>query len=222
MTNAGIAQLMRVCTECCEAKPATLEYFSPLKIGKFGLQPRCRPCKRAKEAEWRSRPDQKERQKKWRDSNKQKVKLTNKAYRASGYSSTLAVAKWREENKDYARREDARRMRDRRSSDPNFRLLCRLRARLRSMLRSRGGRSTQSIFPFTMPQLRQHLEKQFLKGMNWENAHLWHIDHITPVSAFSISSVDDPDFRRCWSLQNLRPLWAVDNLRKSNKIEVLI
>ena len=42
----------------------------------------------------------------------------------------------------------------------------------------------------------------------------WHIDHIKPVSVFDksekISIIN--------SLNNLQPLWVVDNLKKSNKI----
>ena len=49
-----------------------------------------------------------------------------------------------------------------------------------------------------------------------------HIDHIVPVAAFSITSLDCDDFKRCWSLSNLRPLWAADNRAKGSKLEVII
>jgi hypothetical protein len=63
-------------------------------------------------------------------------------------------------------------------------------------------------------QLKEHLEKQFVTGMTWENRQSWHIDHITPLS--SAKSVEE--FYKLCHFTNLQPLWAEDNLRKSNKI----
>ena len=73
---------------------------------------------------------------------------------------------------------------------------------------------------FNLKKLKAHLEKQFLPGMDWSNhgIHGWHIDHIIPVSAFNFSSPEEPSFKECWSLKNLRPLWAKDNLLKGKKI----
>ena len=41
---------------------------------------------------------------------------------------------------------------------------------------------------------------------------------IIPKSAFNFETAEDADFKKCWALENLQPLWAKDNLRKSNKI----
>lgn len=51
--------------------------------------------------------------------------------------------------------------------------------------------------------------------MNWGNYGKWHIDHIKPICSFKINSYEDQAFKECWALQNLRPLWALDNLKKS-------
>jgi hypothetical protein len=55
--------------------------------------------------------------------------------------------------------------------------------------------------------------------MTWERflAGEIEIDHIIPVTAFSIKSYDDPDIRVCYGLANLRPMWAKDNRRKGAK-----
>jgi hypothetical protein len=79
---------------------------------------------------------------------------------------------------------------------------------------SKGGRRTDRVLGYTADELRAHLERQFVKGMGWHNADQWHVDHIIPVKAFSITSVDDPDFAACWALSNLRPIWADENRRK--------
>jgi len=64
-------------------------------------------------------------------------------------------------------------------------------------------------------QLRQHIEIRFVEGMTWDNQGQWHIDHIKPCSLFDFSKVEEQ--RKCFHYSNLQPLWAKDNIRKSNK-----
>ena len=59
-----------------------------------------------------------------------------------------------------------------------------------------------------------HIESQFIEGMNWNNRSEWHIDHIIADCLFNYSSFKDEEFKKSWSLDNLRPLWAKDNLSK--------
>ena len=63
-------------------------------------------------------------------------------------------------------------------------------------------------------QLKEHLEKQFNDGMFWDNYGKWHIDHIIPLSS---ANNEDEVYKLCHHT-NLQPLWAEDNLKKSNKI----
>jgi hypothetical protein len=50
--------------------------------------------------------------------------------------------------------------------------------------------------------------------MTWENhgQYGWHIDHIRPVSSFSAEEIMQVNH-----YTNLQPLWASDNIKKSNK-----
>ena len=100
----------------------------------------------------------------------------------------------------------------------------RFRARLRAMLKGIGSMRTEAILGYSKEQLAAHIQRQFTAGMTWEKlmAGEIHIDHIVPVSSFNISGVDCPEFRACWSLPNLRPMWAKDNQRKQAKIEQLL
>ena len=70
---------------------------------------------------------------------------------------------------------------------------------------------------YTVDELKTHIEKQFRKGMGWHNRGEWHVDHIVPVASFQIDSVDSPDFKACFCLANLRPMWGKDNIRKGAK-----
>lgn len=75
----------------------------------------------------------------------------------------------------------------------------------------------KDVLSYSDSQLKSHLEKQFKDGMSWDNYGEWHIDHKIPVSAFNLMC--DEDIKRCWSLKNLQPLFADENIRKSNKLD---
>jgi len=66
--------------------------------------------------------------------------------------------------------------------------------------------------------LWSHIESQFTTGMTKENygVHGWHIDHIIPCDSFDFS--DPEQQKQCFHYTNLQPLWAKDNIAKSNKI----
>ena len=214
----GVPTPSKTCTMCRVVKPAITENFEPQALGKFGLTARCRPCQKARYAELRARPDQQARQKAWRDDNKDVVQRHNAKWRAAN-TSTEYVAAWRAKNLEHAREQDRNRNKRRRREDPAFLLRGRISARLHTMLRGKAGRASEEILGYTCEELRRHIERQFSKGMTWAKVHAGEIeiDHITPVSSFSILSTDDPDFRVCWALSNLQPLWALDNRRKQAK-----
>ncbi len=86
-----------------------------------------------------------------------------------------------------------------------------------SIKEDKGGRSWEEILPYNFEELKEHLRKQFKPGMSLDNHGEWHIDHIKPRSSFDVDSIDDPELQECWALDNLQPLWAEENLRKSDK-----
>ena len=89
-----------------------------------------------------------------------------------------------------------------------------------SLQGNKKGNHWEKLVGYTVGQLKKHLEKQFKEGMAWENygRYGWEIDHIVPISAFNFSSPDNIDFKRCWALKNLRPLWRIDNRIKNDKL----
>lgn len=64
-------------------------------------------------------------------------------------------------------------------------------------------------------ELKKYLEKKFIEGMTWENYGKWHVDHIIPLST---ANTEDEIYKLC-HYTNLQPLWAIDNLKKGNKIQ---
>ena len=96
----------------------------------------------------------------------------------------------------------------------------RISANIRNSLDgNKNGYHWEELVDFTIEELEKHLESQFQEGMTWENYGEWHIDHIKPVSLFQFESYEDTDFKECWCLENLQPLWAEDNLKKNNRWE---
>jgi len=89
----------------------------------------------------------------------------------------------------------------------------------RSLCSNKDGRYWGDLVGYSIKKLIQHLEKQFQPGMTWDNYGEWHVDHKVPVSAFNFRGPGDIDFKRCWALSNLQPLWAKDNVRKGAKLD---
>jgi hypothetical protein len=61
-------------------------------------------------------------------------------------------------------------------------------------------------------QLKEHFESLFSEGMSWANYGKWHVDHIRPISSFK-----PEEWKQINHYTNLQPLWAEDNIKKSNK-----
>lgn len=80
----------------------------------------------------------------------------------------------------------------------------------------------ENIVGYSYLELRNHLESLFRDGMSWQNYGQWHIDHIIPISFFDYKSFNDVEFKMCWRLENLQPMWAKENIRKRNKILKLV
>jgi len=105
----------------------------------------------------------------------------------------------------------------RRNEDPLFRLRSNIGtaiANALSAIKHRKSNSTEEIIGCSFAQLKEHLESQFLPGMNWSNRELWHIDHIVPQSL----ATTEQQVIMLNHYTNLRPLWIIDNLHKAAAI----
>jgi hypothetical protein len=127
-----------------------------------------------------------------------------------------AAVEWmREYQREYQKK--------RRQESPQATIHARMTAGIKNSLRDgKAGRSWESLVGYTVEDLMRHLERQFLSGMTWENRGDWHIDHIVPLKCFQFETPVEPDFRAAWALTNLRPLWELDNLKKSGHRHHLI
>lgn len=103
----------------------------------------------------------------------------------------------------------------RRDNDIEFKLLTNLRCRLYMALKGKlKSKNTIELIGCQINYLMSYIESQFDDEMSWGNYGAWHIDHIIPCASFDLSNEEEQ--RKCFNYTNLQPLWATDNLRKSN------
>ncbi len=108
------------------------------------------------------------------------------------------------------------------SIDPVFKALKNMRRRLSHAVHDQGTMkvdTSMKLFGCSAEVLKKHLEAQFTDGMSWDNygTHGWHIDHIKPCASFDLTV--DEEQKKCFNYSNLQPLWAEDNIRKSDKYQ---
>jgi 5-methylcytosine-specific restriction endonuclease McrA len=114
---------------------------------------------------------------------------------------------------------------ERRKRDPAFKLRMHVSSRVIAAITYREGQkldSTWNYLPYTPQELKEHLERQFEPWMTWDNHGFgrgcWQMDHVYPHSKLPYDSLDHPNFQKCWALENLQPLCAIKNLKKSDKV----
>lgn len=126
---------------------------------------------------------------------------------------------WRAKNRELINKN----LRERIQKDPFARCASRMRGHLHRVMKATGEKkkeSTRQVLGYTQEELKAHIERQFSKGMRWDNYGKWHIDHIVPVSLMVKSGHKDPAVIN--ALSNLRPLWAAENQSKASKAQYLI
>ena len=71
----------------------------------------------------------------------------------------------------------------------------------------------EDLLGYSVDELKAHLESQFTEGMTWNKFFGGgiHIDHIIPRMNFNYTSPNDLQFKQCWALLNLRPIWPTEN-----------
>jgi hypothetical protein len=231
----------KICYKC--KKELSLDNFYKNKSTKDGYKACCKECSRILLKEYRkNNPDKviknrkehyqknaeifRQRARNWSSGNKDKKKQIFKNWYQKNKDEYLA-------KKRLQRKTDNYRLKARKYYKKN--ILVNLKfivsAHIRNALKRKGGSKLgQSILnklPYTIEQLKEHLEKQFESWMNWDNhgtykmdgKRVWHIDHIIPQKELPYDSYEHPNFFKCWQLDNLRPLEASENLKKGSKTE---
>jgi hypothetical protein len=165
-----------------------------------------------------------EKNRKYREANAEKIAERTRKYRAANAEKILERdRKYREANPELVR--SNARTRDKRrhakwKSDPIYQMARRVRGRMRMALREKGfskESKTAKTLGCSWKQFAKHIESQFTDGMNWDNQSEWHLDHVVPLScATTIEGLE-----KLSHYTNIRPLWAAENLRKSDNLVLM-
>ena len=220
---------MKICNLCKIEKP--IPEYAKQRSASDGLQNKCKACQRC----YRENNKQKHDAyiKKYRAENKERIAVSVKAYseknsdKIAGYlasyydknrDSILEMQKERKEDIAQVRKVyKKRRMRE----DPFYAMAHRLGVLMRNALKHSGylkSMKTLEALGCTSAQFKDHLERQFLKGMTWDNRDLWQLDHIMPIS----SAKTEQEVYDLSHMTNIRPMWAKENMVKSNNQTHLI
>jgi hypothetical protein len=211
------------CSKCGQIK--SINEFGKNKRIKSGLSSWCKDCLAKYNKQWHiSNPkyykqyyidnleERKEYNRQWYIDKSEKVKECHKRY----YINNLKQFKekhrqWRKNNPGYQKQ---------RLLNPTYKLSKNISNLIYLSLKgNKNGWHWEIIVNYTLKDLIAHLENQFREGMTWDNygKYGWHIDHRRPISSFNFTSYNDPEFKECWALKNLQPLWAKENLSKGNR-----
>ena len=102
--------------------------------------------------------------------------------------------------------------------NPNSAISNLLRARLYEAVKGKtNSASTAELIGCSIRRFIGQLESQFEGGMTLKNHGEWHIDHRRPCASFNL--VNEEEQRMCFHHTNLQPMWAPENLTKSDSFD---
>lgn len=212
----------KTCTGCRQSK--LLSEFPKNKRQKDGHHYRCKKCN-AVSASANYKANRTERLKMrrlYRITNRDNIKeKLGEWYQLNRINVKTRVKLYREKNRDKVTQTNLkyRRRSRQRMLEHSFSNMIRV-----ALKGNKNGRSWETLVGYTLADLREHLEAQFVEDMNWENygyssgaEKWWTVDHKKPRSSYVYESPADPEFLECWALSNLQPMWFSDNFSKCNR-----
>ncbi len=129
----------------------------------------------------------------------------------------ISCKKYRQEHKEESRIYQN----NRRKTDLKFNLNHKIRNSIRKALKgNKNGKHWEELVGYSLDALMNRLFQTMPEGYAWQDymEGRLHLDHIIPKSAFNYDSVKHADFKKCWSLNNLRLLPASENMSKGSKL----
>ena len=235
-----------ICKQCKTDKELNSSNFKPEKRTKLGFDSTCRECRckrnseirannpeRFKEIDRKARESEryKQYQVNYQTENKDSLKSSNKERYYNDKEPYLKRSKeqkirlgdeYKQYQKEYKLRNRKRLSQqylEKLKTDPVFKLKHTLRNQFRKLIK--GFHKQNSVLTYVgcdVESLKTWLSDQFREGMTWENhGSVWHVDHIIPCSVFDFS--DEDELSKCWNYTNLRPLFAEENLSKSDRLD---
>lgn len=216
---------------CCSCKNLiSFCCFDKRKAAKDGLRSECKNCRKLKRLN--DILKNKTKDKIYRDKNKEKRNNRSKLY----YQNNKEKKK--EYDKQYYLLNKSKIIsrhsiynKNKRNINITYMLRCTISSSInKALFKNKSNKNKKSCLdylPYSIQELKSHLEKHFEYWMSWDNygsykkskwndddmsTWTWQIDHIIPQSNLPYFSMKEDNFLVCWSLSNLRPLSSKQNL----------
>jgi hypothetical protein len=189
----------KVCIKCGEDKPLTTEYFPKRKDSKDGFRNDCKICSNRYHKERHQIPEIKKQRSDYQKNNRQRC----------NFNKRKSYYKHRDKKINYGRKYRRKKY----NEDPFYKMKSIIRCRVARFI-DRKTKSTSQILGCDWQTFKKHIQNQFQEGMTWDNHGEWHYDHIIPMS----SAQTEEEVYKLNHYTNIQPLWAEDNLKKSDKI----
>jgi hypothetical protein len=199
--------LQRECKVCCKANHDK-HYYSKKSPTRFKTPdlPGSKTCTDCKEA------------KPFTDYNKLKAGKHGLSSRCKKCTAKYHDA-WRQKN---GREWENNYAKMRKKTDPEYKIKYLLRMRLLDAVKrhTNGGKvnkkhSAVLLLGCSIAEAVNHIEKQFLKGMTWENHGIvWEIDHIKPCASYNLEDLEEQ--KQCFNFTNLQPLFTTTEIAKKH------
>lgn len=124
-----------------------------------------------------------------------------------------------QKNRDHKIKIIMEKQKEYRKNNIAYRIKKSLITRLNQVIRKKTGHTTEFL-GCDIDFFLSYIESKFQEGMTWDNYGLfgWHIDHIRPCASFNL--LNEEEQKACFHYTNLQPLWAEENIRKSDIWEV--
>lgn len=218
------------CRDCEQEYPRASEFFHYQNKKKNHFCSYCKECKAKRSVATHRNYYLKNREKvlekttRYRQDNPEKVREIHADYYQRNRDRVLEHQAKRRKCPD-VRRKQCDYVLKRRSENPSYKVAQNVSRLVRMGIEKGNGikhYSTWKALPYSPEELKEHIEKQFEPWMNWDNYGnkygQWNIDHIYPQSKLPYDSLEHPNFQKCWALENLRPLCAIKNTQKKDKV----
>ncbi len=187
--------------------------FYKNKSRKNGLHTNCKNCEAARYHRIKNTETYKKRvsktKKKYRSKKETKEKI--RQYSKKHWEKIKVDPNYKNKRKEY--------LKEKRKTDVNFKLRITYRRRFQKIMKGKyREQTTMAYIGCSLDDFRIYMESKFQEGMTWSNHGFtgWHVDHIIPCAKFDLTK--EEEVRKCFHYTNLQPLWAEDNLRKSDSI----
>jgi len=208
------------CSKCGVEKE--LCEFHKQSSNKTGYRASCKNCRKT----------EKEKNKLYKEKNKEKIRINNniwlknnsdymkkyqKEYNLKNREKlNLKLKKWKEKNREKNLEKVNKKKKEKYDNNLEYKLKHLLRSRINKILKFKRNKSSVEVLGCTIDDFIKYIGSKFLEGMSWDNYgyYGWHIDHIIPLS----SGKTEEEILKLCHYTNLQPLWAKQNLKKSNKI----